>query len=410
MLKWALVFVIAICFSGAYAYNISYPAVNFRLDNPPVYCIENPGGNQGDQLVSLAQDAAKSWQDNLVASETKNPQLWKISTKVISAGDSRAGCDYTISFLDGGQKQLEANTIILGQTVYGQGKIDIFYYNIGIPIVFNVILHEIGHSLGLGHYVADDNDANKQFSSGDKMAPSIMIPVTQRDPTLIKIMPVDVQKVRSIYGELGFYAYSSMTPPEAGPITPEPTPSPLPTPTPIPVPTPIPTPAPPVAPFESLKITQSQITINPHESKIVRISGQLKYELFHQGLPVYILIIKPDQTTQVFKIPVSRTGYFDVPIMIDSSYPAGSYHVEGSYMDATDASKNFEFTIVSGAEKKSTEQTAKSIKTESKTPVKIKEKVIPKKDKLTPAKKSTPKVIPKTTKTVNAKTVPIMPK
>jgi len=79
-------------------------------------------------------------------------------------------------------------------------------------------------------------------------------------------------------------------------------------------------------------------------------------------------------------------------------------------MDATDAGKNFEFTIVSGAEKKSTEQTAKSIKTESKTPAKIKEKVIPKKDKLTPAKKSIPKVIPKTTKTVNAKTVPIMPK
>ena len=71
---------------------------------------------------------------------------------------------------------------------------------------------------------------------------------------------------------------------------------------------------------------------------------------------------------------------------------------------------NFEFTIISGAEKKSTEPTAKSIKTETKTPAKIKEKTIPKKDKLTTAKKSTPKVIPKTTKTIKAKTVPIIPK
>ncbi|MFM8659528.1 MAG: hypothetical protein ACKOCQ_06315, partial [Candidatus Nitrosotenuis sp.] len=207
----------------------------------------------------------------------------------------------------------------------------------------------------------------------DKLAPSLMIPTTHQNPSLIKIMPVDVQKVRSIYGSQGFYAFSDLVP-----LPPEkPTPTPLPTPRPEP-------PLQPVSPFKYLKITESQIIIEKYDSKTARIQGQIDEQIFHKGHPVYILIIKPDYTTEVHRLPVTGTGYFEIPIKFDSTDLYGTYSVEGSYMEYTDQRTNFEFSIIHDMYEK--------YDTPSKNPTKIVEQKNPTKtaDK-NPDKKETPK-------------------
>lgn len=143
-----------------------------------------------------------------------------------------------------------------------------------------------------------------------------------------------MEKVRSIYGSQGFYAFSDLVPPP-----PE-------KPTPPPLPTPKPGPLQPVSPFQYLKISEDQIIIGKYESKTVKILGQIDEQIFHKGHPVYILIIKPDYTTEVHRLPVTGTGYFEVPIKFDSTNQYGRYVVEGSYMEFTDERTNFEFSII----------------------------------------------------------------
>lgn len=326
--------ILGITFTSAYAYEISYNTEYYRLQNPPTYCIEEPyDSSDADILVPLAEDALNNWQKSLQDAEFENPEYWKINSKIISNGGSKSDCDITIHFVGGTQKQQEGYRI-LGTMFYYRDAMEIYHQDIGIEKIFNILVHEIGHSFGLGHYVADDNEVNKKFYSSDKLAPSIMIPTTHNDPSLIKITQIDVDKVRSIYGSQGFYAFSDLVPPPAEPEKPT---------------TPIPKPGPlqPVSPFKYLKISEDQIIIGKYESKTVKIAGQINEDIYMKGHPVFLLIIKPDYTTEVHRLPVTGTGYFEVPIKFDSTDPYGSYEVEGSYMEFTDERTNFEFSIIS---------------------------------------------------------------
>ena len=400
---------LAITCTSAYAYEISYSTTGYRLQNPPTYCIEKPSDStDSDILVPLAQNALDNWQENLQNAEFKHPEYWKINYKVIPTSGTKSGCDITIDFVSGDQERQSLNTITLGKMFPIQNKIEIYYSNVKTPIIFNVILHEIGHSFGLGHYIADDDEVNQKFSTGDKLAPSLMIPTTQSNPDLIKIMQVDVDKVRSIYGDKGFYGFSDLPLPEA----------PLPTPTPKPTPSPLPTPSPipihPVTPFKYLKINEPEIIVGKYETKTVKISGQVNEELYHKGHPVYILIIKPDQTTEVHRLPITGEGRFEVPISFDSTDPHGTYLVEGSYMEFTDDRTNFEFSIVSDIYEKSSLpgkstklfQDDSSIKKQTPKPITETKKETKKEIKSeTKTEKKVEKPIKKETKTKSKQTV-----
>lgn len=346
-MRWGLsvCIILGITFTTAYAYEVSYPSINYRVQHPPTYCISE---SDDDSLVPLANDAVANWQKNLQDEEFENPKIWKIDSKIIPTGGTKSGCDVTVYFIPGAQESTSDNMKTLGKFIPDQNKIEIYYSNVNTSILFNVILHEIGHSLGLGHYIADDDDVNKKFYTSDKLAPSLMIPTTHSNPNLIKITQIDVEKIRSIYGSQGFYAFSGLVPP---PPEKQPTPSPLPTPLPTPSPLPTPTPSPelplqPISPFKSLKITEDQIIVEKYHTKTVKIQGQIDKQLYQKGHPVYILIIKPDQTTEVHRLPVAGSGYFEVPISFDSTDPYGIYTVEGSYMEYTDERTNFEFSII----------------------------------------------------------------
>ena len=79
----------------------SYPAINYRLDSPPLYCIVEPVGvetKDRDNWVGSAKNAVLDW-NNKIASfvpESSNPEYWEMNYKVIKVTDSRTDCSIFI--------------------------------------------------------------------------------------------------------------------------------------------------------------------------------------------------------------------------------------------------------------------------------------------------------------------------
>jgi len=315
---------------------ISYPSTSQRLDNIPTYCIISPSGittTEKANLVNLATTGVSAWNDKLENYEKTNPLFWEMKSKVISSGDSVAGCDITINFKDEvDQLSGKEGFVTLGIFRFASQSIDIAFKDINLETIFNIMVHEIGHSIGLGHYVSDDNEENKKWYSGKIFSPSIMIPTMSDDPSKMDITDIDILKVRAIYGADGFSAFS-------------PKPTPTPTPVPTPTPTPKPTPIIPITPIESIQISEDNIIVSKYDTKVVKISGQIEDSILHQGNPVYIIIKTPDLGFETYKIQPTKTGYFELPLVFDGNSKKGWYEVEASYLEHTDYRMNFDFYV-----------------------------------------------------------------
>jgi len=328
-------------FVAAYA-EITYATNYYRLDEPPTYCIEFPRSddlsfNEANNMVTIAQQAVNEWKTSLQEKETENKLKWNMDSKLISSGSVPDDCSIHLTFEEKTQSPDSDGITTIGTTFYSTDKIEIYYIGLGIAGFPNIILHEIGHTFGLGHYFSDDNDINKSWYT-KKESPSIMIPTMHQDPSKMGIRDIDVNKVRALYGSGGF-----------GKVTPEP----IPTPTPTPIPTPIPTPTPipvqpinPISPFESLAISEKNILIDSYSTTYVTITGQIKEQHFLLGQPVYLLVKNPDFSTDVLKITATKTGFFQVPMTFDRHSPIGQYEIEGIYLEQTDSSSNIKFSVM----------------------------------------------------------------
>ena len=177
-------------------------------------------------------------------------------------------------------------------------------------VIFAIIIHEVGHSLGLDHYVSDDNDVNKKWQTDTKSPPSVMIPTIPRIANLLQITDIDVQKVREVYGTGGFYAFSEgiVSIPPSGP-TPGPTPTPIPEPTPEPII--------PLSPIIALDISPKVIEADKYDRQIVTLSGRIEKEDYHRGLPVILTIRNPDDSVQVLKLSTTGVGYVETGVSLN---------------------------------------------------------------------------------------------
>ena len=72
--------------------------------------------------------------------------------------------------------------------------------------------HEVGHTLGLGHYVSDREKSNFDWAT-TVHAPSIMIPKVHWNDRMQGITDNDINKLKEIYGD-GFSELPSPPPPE----------------------------------------------------------------------------------------------------------------------------------------------------------------------------------------------------
>jgi len=73
--------------------EIFFPSTNYRLDDPPTYCIitpddENISDNKKEQWVSKATGAILDWETKLKSAESVNKDVWEITTKIIPEGES----------------------------------------------------------------------------------------------------------------------------------------------------------------------------------------------------------------------------------------------------------------------------------------------------------------------------------
>ena len=147
--------------------EISYPTNSQRLKELPTYCIVEPSGltasNRG-QYINLAVKGVSEWNTKLQGYESINPAIWKINSKIISSSDSTNNCSIVMYFQETVQQlHTDGKTTTIGIFRGSSQSIEIAFKNLNVGKIYNIIIHEIGHSLGLGHYVSDDDEVNTKW-------------------------------------------------------------------------------------------------------------------------------------------------------------------------------------------------------------------------------------------------------
>ncbi len=322
------------------AADIFYPSTNYKVKGPPTYCTLVTGIDvplsKVEEFVDISKNAVSSWTNNLQAIEDGTKEIWKMSHKTVDY--VQAGCDIMIQYKShyGMSTQPASHDIIAG-TFSSTGLIDIYYLqpfecDDGVlcyydkeyketASLYGTMLHEIGHSLGAGHYVSDDPDENKKWQNGDELPPSVMIPSLPIDAATFVIKDSDVQKIRQIYGQRGFYEYSDKE---------------------IPI----------FRPFVTIDVSSEKVVLNDANPDTITISGQIEKNILLDGHPIIISVLKPDQTVDVLKITHTRSGYFEVLTSYDKESPLGLYTVSVSYIGIVDNEMDVYFKVADTAEEK----------------------------------------------------------
>ena len=320
-----------------YALEETYPTINQRLTEIPTYCAvesisDKISSTEMDEMIIQSALAVETWKNKLQNSESTNKEFWDINFKKISRNESVTDeCTITILFRD----DPEFSGSLLSKTLgaFMRNTIYIYYENQEsvygdkwMDGILKTIIHEMGHTFGLGHYTTDDNDVNQKIAKRNESPPSIMFAPAHINPDLRKITNIDVQKVRSIYGSYGFYAFTESRPIE------------------IAIENPIP-PLDPMYPFEFTEISTNTVKLYRHQDTMLKISGQLNNSLYMSGHPIFTLITNPDLSTQVLKIKPTKTGFFETYVNFNYKSLPGKYSIEFAYLEKLDLSKNLIFDV-----------------------------------------------------------------
>jgi len=304
--------------------KILFPSIDFRLDGPPTFCALKPVDEKltiqkVNTVLSRAEEATFEWKYELQRVESENQLIWEMHYNEISEQQSQSDCDVVIKFIY--QNSYDA---ILGEFIPDSDPPEIIlnifrddtFESISQvePDYYGILLHEIGHSLGLGHYVSTQQYRMVGWIIDNEAPPSIMTPIQNVNYKVTRIMDKDIEKIRSIYGGHGFYAFSGNIPAEIKEL-----PDVLP---PIEL---------PIDHFDWVSVPEEAIVIKDYETTLVKITGQLFKDQLKQGVLVNLILHYPDQTTELIGFTPTRSGLFEVTLNFDSESPKGTYIIESMY-------------------------------------------------------------------------------
>jgi hypothetical protein len=226
-----------------------YQYEDFKLKNTPTICEVEPNDtrfpNLTQMVITTTHMAVQNWITQLNNGSGKNP-IWKINEIIMPPSDNinlSPSCNVTIVFesqeLDYCGQTYNGIFFACGTSFNGitipnpQTNTALVFIPYLMPvygkqceyekngITYNLICrfqdvtesqtrllkaieHEIGHSLGLGHFIANSQEEAGKWVAGTESVPSIMVSGQDGDIEYAKVTSLDAYQIRAIYGTDGF--------------------------------------------------------------------------------------------------------------------------------------------------------------------------------------------------------------
>lgn len=247
----SLILLLSVCsFHQSFALVEGFQRTDFKLAYSPTICAVEPLPDPnfpsiGNRMLTQTEYAVIDWSTKLNTSLGKSAShipVWKITLVKVFLWQQKtfdySNCDIIINYKekpDDPKLQTEIGGVTQYDREHHKSTIEIYYLQVNVNAVQNetrdanyvytttnwipyytgnlsgdaqlgmIIRHEMGHALGLGHFLSDNPANLSQWIRGEASLPSIMIPVVIAiGNSHFDITPYDIYEIKLIYGNNGF--------------------------------------------------------------------------------------------------------------------------------------------------------------------------------------------------------------